>query len=181
MQFPHWSTIHTIIFDFDGIFTDNSVYVDEHGNESVKCSRADGLAFEMLRQFVKLNNWQLSYFILSTEANPVVSIRAAKLKIPCVQASMDKLSYITKYLTANNIPSSGVVYLGNDLNDLPAMMLPGIVTVAPADAHERILSSASTVLPQKGGHGFVRTFLESLLGLDSMSYDQLVRVITRQD
>ena len=42
-----WKNIHTIIFDFDGVFTDNKVYISENGKESVRCDRGDGLAFDM--------------------------------------------------------------------------------------------------------------------------------------
>ena len=46
-----WKDFHTLIFDFDGVFTNNKVYVDEIGKEFVKCDRSDGLAFDILRKF----------------------------------------------------------------------------------------------------------------------------------
>ena len=56
---PDWQSIHTIVFDFDGVFTDNKVWVDQDGKESVRCDRGDGLAFEVLRRFVSQRNWKL--------------------------------------------------------------------------------------------------------------------------
>ena len=87
--------IDAFVFDFDGVMTNNLVYVDQDGRESVSCSRADGLAFDVLR---KLNK---PAFILSTEKNPVVSMRASKLGILAIQDVPDKVEAI-KELANNN-------------------------------------------------------------------------------
>ena len=50
---PKWFETHTIIFDFDGVFTDNKVTIREDGLEEVSCNRGDGLAFDILRKFIK--------------------------------------------------------------------------------------------------------------------------------
>ena len=153
--------IHTIIFDFDGVFTDNKVYVSETGQELVRCDRGDGLAVSMLRRYA--SDKDLDVFILSTEKNPVVSCRAEKLKIKCHQGVGNKLAHIKAYLlerfpsVAN--PEAGVVYLGNDLNDYAAMSYVKH-TFAPSDAHAKIKEIATEVLPVKGGDGFVRRFIE---------------------
>ena len=67
-----------IVFDFDGVLTDNKVYLDQDGKESVSCSRADGLAFDVLHKLHK------PVYILSTEKNPVVTARAEKIKVQAV-------------------------------------------------------------------------------------------------
>ena len=69
-------------------------------------------------------------------------------------------------------PLAGLVYLGNDLNDLPIMRRAGF-TVAPADAHWRVKEQASVVLQSKGGRGFVREFIERLLGIETMSLEEI--------
>ena len=61
--------IDALVFDFDGVLTDNFVHLNQNGIESVRCSRADGLAFDVLRKLKK------SVYILSTEKNTVVSSR----------------------------------------------------------------------------------------------------------
>lgn len=66
--------VHAFIFDFDGVLTNNMVFLSESGEESVVCSRSDGLAFDVLRKIGKQS------YILSTEKNPVVSARAKKTK-----------------------------------------------------------------------------------------------------
>ena len=69
---PSYKEIHTIIFDFDGVFTDNKVFLSQDGQEIVQCDRSDGLAFDILRAFKKQYNWEIRYFVLSTETNKVV-------------------------------------------------------------------------------------------------------------
>ena len=69
--------IRLLAFDFDGVFTDDMVYVLEDGRESVRCFRGDGIGLQ------KLKKLGLETVIISTESNPVVSVRAQKLKIRC--------------------------------------------------------------------------------------------------
>lgn len=169
-----WQSIHTIVFDFDGVFTDNRVWVDQDGKESVRCDRGDGLAFDMLRWFIVQKDWRLEYFILSKEKNPVVSSRARKLQVSCKQGVSNKSDYLKIYLAENQKTPQGLVYIGNDLNDLAAMQLAGF-SVAPSDAHPLIQRKANLVLQQKGGEGFVRAFVEKLLGVGQMSIDEVTR------
>ena len=136
--------------------------------ETVQCDRGDGLGFDLLRAFIKANNWGLNYFILSKETNPVVSIRAAKLKVKCVQSISNKASYIAGYLSQQNLDSDGLIYLGNDLNDLGAMQAASF-SVAPVDSHPNIIDEADLVLSTKGGDGFLREFIELMIGLKDMS------------
>ena len=76
--------IKAIFFDFDGVLTNNFVYLDESGKESVRCSRSDGLAFDALRKL------KIPTYILSTEMNKIVSSRAKKLKSPVFQGLGNK-------------------------------------------------------------------------------------------
>ena len=168
LMMKHWSEIHTIAFDFDGVLTDNKVYVDELGRETVMCDRSDGLAFDILRAFMAKYDWYPNLFILSTEANPVVTARASKLKLACFQDTKDKLSFLSSYLDSRSLGPSGLVYLGNDLNDLPVTKL-GCFIVAPYDAHPLLQSKANCVLDTRGGSGFVRQFIELICGLDNSS------------
>ena len=89
--------VELIVFDFDGVFTDNSVYVDQNGVESVRCSRSDGLG---LRRLDEIN---IQYCIVSTETNPIVTVRAQKLNIPVSQGHDDKLSVVREIINTKNI------------------------------------------------------------------------------
>lgn len=173
---PSLDTIHTVVFDFDGVFTDNGVYVDQHGVESVRCSRGDGFAFELIRCYRARFGLPIHFFILSKEKNPVVAARAAKLRLDCYQAVDDKLAFITDYLKKHHPneqhPFAGVIYLGNDLNDLSVMLRVGFA-VAPQDAHPMIKAIASVVLERCGGADFVRLFVEKLLKIDQLTASEL--------
>ena len=151
--------IDAFIFDFDGVLTNNLVQMDENGRESVSCSRADGLAFDVLKKLGK------PAYILSTEKNPVVAARAKKLMIPAIQGVTNKMEAIKKLATDNNYSLKNILYVGNDLNDYLVMQLCGY-SACPADSHSKIKSVSSIILSTNGGDGIVRELLEEVLNLD---------------
>jgi YrbI family 3-deoxy-D-manno-octulosonate 8-phosphate phosphatase len=179
-SWPALRTIHTIAFDFDGVFTDNKVYVAHDGAELVRCDRGDGLGIDLLRAAVERGKLRADVFVLTKERNPVTQARAAKLKLACHHGCDDKLEFIAARLrksrAADPQPFAGLVYLGNDLNDLPVVLRAGF-SVAPADAHARVREAASVVLPQPGGAGFVRAFVERLLDIDHMTNEELHELV----
>ena len=148
--------IALIVFDFDGVFTDNKVYTTQDGTELVMCDRGDGLGLDMLRAAgVPLR-------VLSTETNPVVSARARKLKLPVEQSCGDKAAWLARFLADEGIDPASVIYVGNDVNDRGAMELVGCA-VAPADAHPSILAIADFVLKAPGGRGAIRELSDLIL------------------
>lgn len=147
--------IDLVVFDFDGVFTDNRVLTAQDGTESVLCDRRDSLGLEMLKAA------GIPAFILTLETNPVVQARADKIGIEVVRGCHDKASFLSAYFRNHSIDPARVAYVGNDLNDLEAMRLVGF-PVAPVDAHPDIIAVASVVLPRKGGEGAVRAFCELL-------------------
>ena len=156
------SRITTLVFDFDGVLTDNRVYVDENGRESVCCHRSDGLAFDALRRS------RFKLFILSTETNPVVSARARKLNIPVYQGVRDKQAALRDLAQKHSLPLQHVLYVGNDLNDYHAMRACGFA-VCPRDSHPHIKAVAHIILKTKGGGGIVRELAEDVLRLDLLA------------
>jgi len=178
---PAASDVHTIIFDFDGVYTDNKVWVDQDGREWVRCDRADGLAMDLLRSARRLGLVEADVFILSTETNPVVGERAAKLRLACHQGVSDKLAFVNERL-ATRFPDSvdpyaGVVFLGNDLNDLPLLRRAGWAVV-PADAHPLVRVIADVVLPECGGESFVRLVVQRMLDIDHMTVDEIDELVS---
>jgi len=151
--------IDVFVFDFDGVLTNNLVQIDENGKESVNCSRADGLAFDVLR---KLNK---SVYILSTEKNPVVSARAKKLKIQVLQGIKNKAEAILSLSESKRYDLSRILYVGNDLNDYHVMKICGY-SACPIDSHIKIKELSNIVLKSRGGEGVVRELLEEVLNLD---------------
>jgi len=157
------------ICDFDGVFTDNQVYLNNRGKEFVKCSRSDGYGIKLLKTANKMGLVNLEIAILSSEKNKVVNKRAKKLEITCFSGIENKYTFFEKIY----FPSFGLdietgfsklIYLGNDLNDL-RIMKKAAISFAPKDSHPLILRTASYVLEDKvGGQGFVRGVIENIVG-----------------
>jgi N-acylneuraminate cytidylyltransferase len=157
---PDFSTYDLVVFDFDGVMTDNTVSVNEDGREAVTCSRGDGMGLAALKDAgVHLG-------VLSSETNGVVSARCEKLGIPCRQALEDKGAALRDLAAETGVPLDRVVFVGNDRNDLECMQLAGLA-VAVADAHPAALQRAHWVLSKKGGRGAVRELCDQLLEMRS--------------
>jgi YrbI family 3-deoxy-D-manno-octulosonate 8-phosphate phosphatase len=148
--------IKLIVFDFDGVMTDNRVLVNDKGSEAVFCHRADGLGIDALRKA------KIPAIVLSTEKNPVVAARCKKLRLKCYQGVMNKKDLLKKYLSANKINAANVAYVGNDINDLACFKLVGLA-VAVADSCPEIIASADYILKTKGGYGAVREFCDLII------------------
>lgn len=151
--------VDLLVFDFDGVLTDNRVLVFADGTEAVWCTRADGLAFDAFRRSA------IETLILSTEKNAVVAARAAKLRVEAITGCGDKAAAIESICRERGLQPERLVYVGNDLNDLGAMRRVGIA-IAVADAHPRIREIARHTLTARGGEGAAREVAEHLLGLD---------------
>jgi len=149
------NAIDLIIYDFDGVMTDNCAIVDEFGHESVIVNRSDGLAVKLIRAK------GIEQLIVSTEGNAVVGVRADKLGIPAIQSVDDKRGTVVRHLESNSIDPSRVIYVGNDINDREAMGYVGW-PICPADAHDQIKSISRIVLKTEGGQGVVRELLDRL-------------------
>ena len=149
--------VEAVIFDFDGVFTDNRVVVFEDGREAVVCNRGDGLGLERLRSL------GIPMVIMSTETNPVVSRRAEKLRLPVYQGLSDKAATLKKFAADEGLDLSRIAYVGNDINDAGCLEIVGMPVVV-ADAMLEVKSLARIVLKKKGGQGAVREFCDMLWG-----------------
>jgi len=148
--------VQLVVFDFDGVMTDNRVMVMQDGTEGVFCNRSDGLGIGLARDA------GLEMMVLSKEENPVVSARCRKLKLQCLQGVDDKIGALTRVLRERGIDASRVVYVGNDVNDLACMNHVGI-PVAVQDAYPQVLKVARWITRCNGGHGAVREVCDALV------------------
>jgi YrbI family 3-deoxy-D-manno-octulosonate 8-phosphate phosphatase len=155
-QRPLPSRVELVVFDFDGVMTDDRVWVDQDGREQVAVSRSDGMGISRLKKA------GIRAVVLSTETNPVVAARGRKLDIPVVQSIAQKGPRLVELLTELKVDPANVVYVGNDLNDLPCFPLVGCAA-AVADAHPEVLRQADLVLSRPGGLGAVRELCELLI------------------
>ena len=134
-----------LFLDFDGVLTDNAVYVNEWGEESVRCSRSDGIGIE------KVKSKGIVPVIVSSECNEVVSRRAQKLRIDCIHGVSDKVIAMKQFCD----DLSKAAFIGNDVNDYDAMEAVSI-PIAVADANPEVKKLAKYVTKARGGHGAVR-------------------------
>lgn len=141
--------IRLVAFDFDGVFTDNSVFVFEDGREAVRCTRSDGMGIG------KLKALGLGVVVVSTEVNPVVQARSRKLVIKCINGCNDKLAVINELAAEAGISLDQIAFVGNDVNDLPCLTAVGLPIVVQ-DAHPDVVPYASYQTKIPGGYGAVR-------------------------
>ena len=174
---PNIRDIRLLIFDFDGVFTNNKVMVDENGLESVICDRSDGLSIDWLNLYKQRGDLDAEFIIISQETNIVVAKRAIKLNIPYIHSASNKYDILKSHYKISEEEYKSLlkktIYLGNDVNDLRMMKEVGYA-VAPSDAHYLVRKYADLVLNEKGGEGFVRKFVEILLGITEMSHEQVI-------
>jgi len=141
--------ISLLVLDFDGVLTDDRVYVNQDGEETVAAHRGDGMGIARLKKA------GVEVIILSKEKNPVVKARGNKLNVPVYQGIDDKDKKLSEIIKDKGLSAEKVVYVGNDVNDLPCFPLVGLA-VAVADALPVVKDQAGLVLSKNGGYGAVR-------------------------
>ncbi|MFF3361397.1 cytidylyltransferase domain-containing protein [Streptomyces misionensis] len=160
---PTADDIDAVVLDFDGTQTDDRVLIDSEGREFVSVHRGDGLGIAALRRS------GLRMLILSTEENPVVAARARKLRLPVLHGIDRKDLALKQWCEEQGIAPERVLYVGNDVNDLPCFALVGW-PVAVASAHDVVRGAARAVTTVPGGDGAIREIASWILGpsLDSL-------------
>ncbi len=153
--------IKLVVFDFDGVFTDNTVYVSQDGVETVRCWRGDGLGLAKLRAV------GVDAVILSTETNAVVSARARKLGTRCVQGCDDKLTTLRALAAEHGVSLDEVAFVGNDINDLPCLEAVGVPVVV-LDAHPDVVRPEWYRTRAAGGRGAVREVCDRIAAARKM-------------
>ncbi|MFD9001581.1 cytidylyltransferase domain-containing protein [Streptomyces sp. NPDC059582] len=161
---PTADDIDAVVLDFDGTQTDDRVLIDSDGREIVSVHRGDGLGIAALRKS------GLKMLILSTEQNPVVAARARKLKLPVLHGIDRKDLALKQWCEEQGIAPERVLYVGNDVNDLPCFALVGW-PVAVASAHDVVRGAARAVTTVPGGDGAIREIASWILGpsLDTLT------------
>jgi len=151
------AALRIVVFDVDGVLTDGSVSVDAQGGETLRFDVQDGLGIVRGRQV------GLEFAIISGREAPAVTARARRLGIEHVQqGQFDKSEAIARVLADLAVDLSAVAFMGDDLNDLPAMERVGVVC-APSNARPEVKEVADLVTVAAGGRGAVREFLERII------------------
>ena len=153
---PNLKNFNSVVFDFDGVLTDNLVSVDSNGLETVNCSRSDGMGIQMLKDA------GYSLLILSKERNAVVTARGKKLDVEVIQGCDNKLQRLVQWLADKKLLAEECIYIGNDINDRECMEFVGMA-FAPADAHPSVDTATTWKLNANGGAGAARELADLLL------------------
>ena len=149
-QIKKASLIKAIFFDVDGVLTDGRIIYDDTGKEIKSFNVKDGLIISYLKKAGIITG------AISGRESPAVARRCAELKIDfCHQGIVDKGMVFEKLIKHYKLKSKEVVFIGDDLNDLPIFRLAGF-TVCPADTFDYIKEQVDLVTYAKGGNGVVR-------------------------
>lgn len=148
--------VDALVTDFDGVHTNDTAILSVDGSEHVQVSRSDGMGVAQLRRT------RVPLLIMSTETHPIVGARAKKLGVDVLQGISNKAEALTAWMSANRLDPLRVAYVGNDINDLPAMRLVGW-PIAVADARDEVAQASRIVLSHKGGQGAVREVCDMVL------------------
>jgi YrbI family 3-deoxy-D-manno-octulosonate 8-phosphate phosphatase len=147
--------------DVDGVLTDAGIYYGPDGELLKKFNTRDGMGLARVRDA------GVAVAIISSEDSAIVHARAAKLKIDDVFSGVaDKRVVIDRLCQQRSLGMDEVAFIGDDLNDVPALKSVGLAC-AVADAAEPVLSVAHYVTTRRGGDGAVRELCEMLIAARS--------------
>jgi YrbI family 3-deoxy-D-manno-octulosonate 8-phosphate phosphatase len=149
--------VRLLCVDVDGVLTDAGMYYGHDGEVLKKFNTRDGMGLARVREA------GVAVAIISGEDSAIVHARAAKLKIDDVFiGAANKRVAIDELCGRHGLQLEQVAFIGDDLNDLPALECVGLAC-AVADAADPVLAAAHFVTKRRGGDGAVRELCEFLI------------------
>ncbi len=149
--------IKILVLDVDGVLTDGTINIAANGELFKGFNVKDGLGISIMQR------QGIPVVIMTGRRSEIVHRRAEELGIRLVMDGIkDKGMALAELCNANHINVNQVGYMGDDLNDLPAIM-SGCVSFAPSDASEDVLQEVDFVMSADGGRGAVREAIELIL------------------
>lgn len=153
--------INTFILDMDGVLTDGKVLVLENGQQARVMSIRDGYAIQLAIK----KGYRVS-IVSGAESLPVTQ-RLNKLGVKDIfMAVKDKGSFILDWCRQHSIDKGQVLFMGDDMPDLPVAGVAGLFC-CPSDAIPEIMAVANYISPLRGGSGCVRDVIEQVLKLNN--------------
>ncbi|APY00527.1 KdsC family phosphatase [Lacinutrix venerupis] len=157
----HLSNINTFIFDVDGVLTDGSLTITANGDMLRTMNVKDGYA---LKQAL---NKGYNLCIISGGINEGVKKRLENLGIKDVfLGAHNKIEQFNIYIKDKNIKPENVLYMGDDIPDIPVLELVGLAT-CPQDAVQEVKQLSKYISHKKGGKGCVRDVIEQVLKVNN--------------
>lgn len=152
-------TIKMVITDFDGVVTDNCVYISDDGNISRRLNFKDVMAFSILRK----NNYMMG--IISGEGNKAIEILAKKFQIEEIHQNIRiKIDILKNIVEKYNLSKEEFVYIGDDINDLECLDYAKYkITVPHAVAKIKAVEGIQ-VTENTAGNGAFREVADCLIG-----------------
>ena len=156
--------IRVVVFDFDGVFTDNSVYTSEDGKEIIKNSKYDSMGISKANRRQNFELEKVPYIVFSSETNQTVSARCQKIKIDH-HISGDKYQDLKTNIKTKNFEINQIAFVGNDINDLGCLLNVGLPVIVPDSSNDVIdkFKEQNTnvfVTQNYGGNGVVREVID---------------------
>ena len=149
--------IKLVVLDFDGVFTDGGIYLDNKSQGFRRFDVKDGLGIKLLQK----NDFIVA--IISGSNSQIIDARAKALGIKIVRKGIScKVKTLKGIQEDLNMRVDETIFLGDDINDLT--LLPNIsLFIVPSDAHIGCKRKASYISKFKGGKGFIREIADNLL------------------
>jgi 3-deoxy-D-manno-octulosonate 8-phosphate phosphatase (KDO 8-P phosphatase) len=164
--------IQAVAFDVDGVLTDGSIWWGPNGEEWKRFHFTDIMGVSLARRA------GITMALISGEDSPLVTRYAEKMKIEHIHKGIrEKAAALEQFASYTAIPLSQICFMGDDINDLPAMQIAGHCA-APANANPEVLSKVDFRCTQTGGNGAVRELIDALLAaraIDPLHLFQTVR------
>ena len=149
--------LELLLVDVDGVLTDGTIAIDDHGVETKHFHVRDGSAIVAWRSLGR------RVAILSGRRARAVDHRAADLGIaPVIQGASDKGPPFRAMLAELGLVAEQVCYVGDDLADLPVLGVVGLAA-CPSDAAPEVIAAVHLVAAERGGRGAVRGIVETIL------------------
>lgn len=159
--------ICAIAMDVDGVLTDGGLWWGPNGEEWKRFSFSDIMGLSLARRA------GLHLALISGENSPLVDRYATKMHISHVfKGCRDKATALREFSSATQIALGEICFMGDDVNDLPAMQIAGF-SAAPAGAARDVLSAVNFISTNSGGQGAVRELVEAILSARGISVPDL--------
>ena len=151
-------TVKMVITDFDGIVTDNCVYIDSNGGMTRKLNFKDIMAFSILKK----QGYKIG--IISGESNSAIDILNDKFNLDEIHTNIrKKLDVLKSIIEKYNLKPNEYIYIGDDINDIEALEFAEIKITVP-DAVEKVKNiNGIQITSAKGGNGAFREVTDCLI------------------
>ena len=160
--------IRAVALDVDGVLTDGGLWWGANGEELKRFCFSDIMGLSLARRA------GLELALISGESSPLVDRYAAKMHIRhVVKGCRNKATALSEFSAATGIGLKEICFMGDDINDLPAMEIAGL-SAAPANAARAVLAGAGFVAKSSGGNGAVRELIEALLDAQGLNLREVL-------